>query len=272
VPSSTGAHNFHAMAFNPATQLVYIPVIDTAERMTIDRTELVGGAHYDLYFQDEKWPAWGSLTAWDPVAQKARWVVKHELPVNGGIISTGGNLVFQGTAMGKLEAYTADTGWLLWSADTGAAVQAAPTTVQLDGEQYILVASGNGESSFFGTMLPRYSNAERALGPPRLLAFKLGGTAQLPQQERLAFPKPPLPPFPAEVASKGESLFAQLGCEACHGVQVEHVGGTIPDLRRATAETHAVFGRILHEGCTGQPACRRSRTYPRRACRRCRPT
>lgn len=162
----------------------------------------------------------------------------HELPVNGGVVSTGGNLVFHGTATGKFEAYTADTGELLWSTDVGAAIQAAPTTVEVDGEQYVLVASGNGESSFFGTMITGYSVGERANGPSRLLAFKLGGTAQLPKQELAPFPKPPRPRYPQELASKGAALFAERACEGCHGEETEHVGGSIPDLRRSSAETH----------------------------------
>lgn len=60
------------MAYNPATHLVYIPVIVSTEHMTIDRTERVGGAHYDLYYKDAQWQPSGRLTAWDPLTQKAR--------------------------------------------------------------------------------------------------------------------------------------------------------------------------------------------------------
>src|SRR5256886_8848026 len=55
------------------------------------------------------------LSAWDPVQQKEIWRVDRQSPVNGGLLSTAGNLVFQGTAQGNLEAYRADTGQKLRS-------------------------------------------------------------------------------------------------------------------------------------------------------------
>ena len=49
----------------------------------------------------------GSLQAWDPVAQKERWRVQHPGPLNGGVLSTAGNLVFQGNGSGLIAAYRA---------------------------------------------------------------------------------------------------------------------------------------------------------------------
>ena len=55
-----------------------------------------------------------SLLAWDPVAKRARWRVLHTDAIGGGMLTTAGNLVFQGTDTGKLVAYRADTGAKLW--------------------------------------------------------------------------------------------------------------------------------------------------------------
>ena len=38
----------------------------------------------------------GRLIGWDPVAQTARWSVQEEIAINGGVLSTAGNLVFPG--------------------------------------------------------------------------------------------------------------------------------------------------------------------------------
>jgi quinohemoprotein ethanol dehydrogenase len=200
-------------------------------------------------YQDEKWKASGRLVAWDPVTQKARWEARRELPVNGGIISTGGNLVFQGTAMGQIEAYKADTGEKVWSANIGAAVQAAPATVELDGEQYLIVVAGNGASGGAGIALTRYTACESCRKPATLLAFKLGGTAQMPKWDPLPpYPMPPMPRFPAELAAKGLELAEGTGCEFCHGVDWVSAHGTPADLRRTGAERHGQFKAIVHDG------------------------
>lgn len=148
-PGPLGSHNWQAMAFSPATQLVYFPAYETPTLMEPDPKSPVGGMLFDMYYGlrgDPKWQAAGYLFAWDPIAQKARWRVKQAMPMNGGVMSTAGNLVFQGQADGHFNAYSADKGELLWSFDTKESIIAAPATVQVDGTQYILVPAGNAGS------------------------------------------------------------------------------------------------------------------------------
>ena len=52
----------------------------------------------------------GALLAWDPVKQKAAWKVPYPTHWNGGTLSTAGNLVFEGSADGRVIAYAADDG------------------------------------------------------------------------------------------------------------------------------------------------------------------
>jgi len=66
---------------------------------------------------------------------------------NGGTLCTAGNIVFEGTAQGNLEAYRADNGQKLWSADAQSGVVAAPMTYTVNGEQYVAVLAG-GAASF----------------------------------------------------------------------------------------------------------------------------
>ncbi len=51
-----------------------------------------------------------SLIAWNPVTQKAAWSIPQQTPMNAGILTTAGNLVFQGRSDGKFLAYNARTG------------------------------------------------------------------------------------------------------------------------------------------------------------------
>src|SRR5258708_36562085 len=53
---------------------------------------------------------------------------------------------------------------------------------------------------------------------------------------------------PAEVAKKGAVLFEQSFCVDCHGYGAEAAGGSIPDLRNASAQTHDSFEAIVIGG------------------------
>jgi quinohemoprotein ethanol dehydrogenase len=62
------------------------------------------------------------------------------------------------------------------------------------------------------------------------------------------FPEPPLPsPSPALV-EKGKALYTANACDYCHGPGAERWTMSVPDLRRATASTHAAFLGIVIGG------------------------
>ncbi len=60
------------------------------------------------------------------------------------ILSTGGNLVFQGDEDGYLNVHAADTGTLLKRLDVGTSIMAAPMTYRVAGVQYVSVMAGYG--------------------------------------------------------------------------------------------------------------------------------
>lgn len=260
LPSPVGAHNWQAMAYNQQTGLVYIPVMAIPTVMQEDPKATVGGMSFDMYYgsgSDPKWKAYGELVAWDPVTQRERWRVRRTIPINGGTLTTAGNLVFQGTADGRFDAFAADTGKLLWTFQVDGSIQSAPTTVEVDGEQMILIASGNAASAAAGRYMSHYSSTSQSRSQSRLLAFKLGATGALPRTVAADFPEPPLARPDRKLAAKGEVLFDQYTCVSCHGLGVEGVGGSVPDLRRANKQTHELFGGIVIGGlkkANGMPA------------------
>jgi alcohol dehydrogenase (cytochrome c)/quinohemoprotein ethanol dehydrogenase len=179
-----------------------------------------------LNFQDE---VQGYLLAWDPVRQKEAWRVNYRGPWNGGVLSTAGNLVAQGSAAGEFALYRADTGEKLWSMDVQSGVMAAPVTFEVGGEQYIAVLSGWGGS--FAMIGGRSANQSGNLrNVSRVLVFKLGGTGALPALAPVTLVLQP-PPDKADPSTvlRGEDLFAR-NCGRCHG-QAAISGGVAPDLR-----------------------------------------
>ena len=174
------------------------------------------------------------LIAWDPVAQKEAWRAERPGPWNGGVLSTAGNLVFEGTGYGQFEAFRAKTGEKLWSASTESGVTAGPISYSVNGEQYIAVLVGWGgvlplAAGEVALQKPRMANV------PRMLAFKLKGKASLPPAPEV---KPPILAPPKSTAStatvkKGEAIYQRF-CGGCHG-DVAVSGGVLPDLRYSGA-------------------------------------
>jgi mono/diheme cytochrome c family protein len=171
----------------------------------------------------------GSLKAWDPVTQTERWSVDLGNAWNGGVLSTAGNLVFQGNVGGDFVAYNAADGTKLWSFPAQTGVVAAPATYLIDGEQYVVVLAGWG-----GTFAISGGDASRMHGPAinrsRVLAFKLGGTAQLPDPPAAAaLAQPPALVGDVQLAHQGQIVFHTF-CSTCHGDSAVS-GGVVPDLR-----------------------------------------
>jgi mono/diheme cytochrome c family protein len=244
------------MAFSPQTGLVYIPVYaiaypfhrDKAFKQTPRRfntgedfgrmQRAVDGYERSLRFCEPT-----RLTAWDPVKREKVWQVAHASEMHGGTLATAGGLVFHGTGGdASLAAYRASDGELLWEAEAPTAVIAAPISYAVAGEQYVAVAVGAGGSAGLNFSLIRYENAGY------VAAFKLGGTAQLPQRRlrQAGTVTAPPPTAPPETVERGHSLYHQW-CMFCHGIGVKS-GGLLPDLRFSSRATFASWQDVVIGG------------------------
>ena len=244
MPGPGGGHSWQPMSFSPVTRLVYFPVADLAFPYVPEKNpthhELAWNTGVDFNAgslpQDPKIKAQiigslkGHLVAWDPVARKEAWRVELGHPWNGGVVSTAGNLVFEGTAMGEFVAYRADTGERLWSSETQAGVLAAPISYEVDGEQYVAVEVGWGGA--FGLAAGELAlKSHVAANLPRVLVYKLGGSARLPALAAAA-PRvldPPPDSASAATVAAGKKLYHTY-CSTCHGDSATG-SGVLPDLR-----------------------------------------
>ena len=243
LPGPLGAHNWHPMSFSPKTGLVYIPANEIpfafADQQDFKEkkmgwntgAEFIAGAlptdeatHIALRSMMK-----GRLLAWDPVKQEPRWSVEHFGPWNGGVLSTAGDIVFQGTSDAHFAAYDAESGKRLWNFFTQTGVVAAPVSYEIDGEQYVTVATGWGGAYALiaGGVIPTGSEAKVG----RVLTFKLGGKVELPAIKAPARvnARPPASIASAETIAAGAFAYA-ANCTVCHG---EHAmsSGLVPNLR-----------------------------------------
>jgi alcohol dehydrogenase (cytochrome c) len=146
-PGFLGGKNQMPMAYSPKSKMFYVPTNEWGmdiwnEPISYKKGGAYLGAGFTIkpLFEDHI----GSLRAYDPKTGKMAWEVKNSAPLWGGVLTTGGDLVFWGTPEGYLKAADAKTGKVLWQFQTGSGVVAPPITWTQDGEQYVSVVSGWG--------------------------------------------------------------------------------------------------------------------------------
>ena len=147
VPGFLGGKNWMPMAYSKKTGLFYVPSNEWGmdiwnEPITYKKGAAYLGAGFTIkpLFEDHI----GALKAIDPITGAIKWVAKNNAPLWSGVMTTAGGLVFYGTPEGKLVALDDETGEELWSFQTGSGVVGQPITWDMNGEQYVAVASGWG--------------------------------------------------------------------------------------------------------------------------------
>ena len=149
-PGILGGSNWSPVSVDEANQRVFVAGIHAPIKYTLHET----AAHDDKpairYAASEPTQdlRWGLLSAIDLASGKIAWQTKTAQPLVGGVLATAGGLVFMGEGNGSFNAYSSQTGALLWQAKSEFGVNAPPITYTIDGVQYIAVASGG--SSIFG--------------------------------------------------------------------------------------------------------------------------
>jgi quinohemoprotein ethanol dehydrogenase len=250
VPRSEGGgrqwtvHNWWPMSYSALTGWVYVP---TTDRHADSKAEVEAGEGGAGLF--------GRLIAWDPVSQSARWTVDEEIATNGGVLSTAGNLVFQGQGTGEFAAYAADSGKKVWSIKTGSAIESIPVTFSVNGQQYVITPVGWGSGSRLFAPARTMATPESKRGPTRLLAFKLGANTPFPYPKNVIppVPKPPEQKASEEMIRKGEKLYGTFVCDGCHSPELDGSGawvlnGAIPDLRYMPPDVHKDWYQIVMGG------------------------
>jgi len=241
-PGPAGGHAWQPMSYSPETGLVYIP---STTHWTLVGDFDARAAHLEEN-PNARQSFTGRLVAWDPVNQREVW--RGEELVNprggvqviGGALATAGNLVFNGNLpKQEIVAYRATDGERLWSFDAKTAVFPGAISYQVDGEQYLAIAVG-------GPVQGGYYAPNGA----RLLTFKLGGKATLP--ELPAFTQRPINPpqqfASEEVINQGGRVFEE-NCAMCHGHGIARARSSFPDLRRTPAlHSQELFDNIVLGG------------------------
>ncbi|MEP1470402.1 MAG: PQQ-dependent dehydrogenase, methanol/ethanol family [Halieaceae bacterium] len=273
IPGPSGAHNWHPMSYSPQTGYVYIPA-------------MLGGAIYkDDFYAETRDAVWNTnydaasmvavpdelpadaraalgdealqafLIARDPATNTEAWRIPRGFYSAGGLLTTAGNLIFQGDLQGEFSAFAADTGTKLWSQSVQGGVMAAPITYEIDGEQYVAVVQGWGGET--GLPFGAITGPRNMVNISRVLVYRLGASLALPhiEVEEQALPVVELAQADAATVEQGRRLY-NIFCVVCHGGNAIS-GGLVPDLRYRINDLDVAWQAIVMDGglrTNGMPA------------------
>ncbi len=169
VPGFHGGANWSGASFDPTTGRLYVNANNVANIVTLAETKASDRAKNGPYvatgyfpFHDHEGysamkPPWGLLNAIDlntgefawrvPLGEHveltARGIPRTGTETFGGSIVTAGGLVFiAGTKDERIHAFDKETGELLWEHPLPAGGYATPSTYQVHGHQYLVIAAG----------------------------------------------------------------------------------------------------------------------------------
>jgi len=236
-PGGNGGVNWANMAYDPQTGYLYATAAVRPQSRILkgspNKASLPIGVKYS-----------GTYTAIDPRTNKIVWQNKmpYSIGQGSGTLATAGGLLFHGEPDGNFQAYDARTGERLWQWQTGAGADAPAITYEIDGVQYVAIASGGVSiqtSSANGDML---------------WVFSLKGSAGHTLAEFPA-PRPPATGVeysggaaaPKGTAAAGKANF-EANCAQCHGPNGQ--GGQT--LAPRISQTALPFGAFIHQ--VRQPA------------------
>jgi alcohol dehydrogenase (cytochrome c) len=227
-----GGVNWAPMAYSPDTGYLYATAAVRPQSRVLkgspNKASLPIGVKY-----------FGTYTAIDPRTNKIVWQNKmpYSIGQGSGTLATAGGLLFHGEPDGNVQAYDAKTGTLLWQWQTGAGADAPAITYEVDGVQYVAIASGGVSiqtSSANGDMV---------------WAFSLEGSPG----NRLGEFQAPQPPATGveyvggSVAPKGSADAGKTpfdnNCTTCHGAGGQGGTATAPRI----AGTSLPFGDFIHQ-------------------------
>ncbi|SNS91049.1 PQQ-dependent methanol/ethanol family dehydrogenase [Antarctobacter heliothermus] len=146
-PGFLGGKNWMPMAYSQKTSLFYVPSNEWGmdiwnEPITYKKGAAYLGSGFTIKpnYEDHI----GSLKAIDPATGEWKWEYKNNAPLWSGVMTTAGGLVFFGTPEGEFIALDDETGEVLWKFQTGSGIVGQPVTWEMEGEQYVSIASGWG--------------------------------------------------------------------------------------------------------------------------------
>jgi alcohol dehydrogenase (cytochrome c) len=144
---------WNGAAHSLSTGLLYVNAIDWCTLFklgpdpkwvaTVPYTGLANG--WGTNDPTSAWSGW--INAVDPKSGTIAWRVKRPTPMYAAVTPTAGDVLFTGDLSGNFLALDARNGNTLYSFDTGGPIAGGVITYEVNGKQYVAVASGSSGGS-----------------------------------------------------------------------------------------------------------------------------
>ena len=141
-PTILGGNNYWPSSYSPRTKLLYVPALTGCDDVKIDTAmhSKERGWNGGTHSATERLES--NITAFDPVSGEIKGNVHLRYPNVSGTLATAGGLVFAGLTDGTLAAFDDTTLTELWKINVGSGFNAPPMTFEVNGKQYVAIASG----------------------------------------------------------------------------------------------------------------------------------
>jgi quinohemoprotein ethanol dehydrogenase len=223
-PGPGGGTVWAPMPYSPDTGYFYVPAsIRTGAFVrygdTYKRGQRYAAGNFSAPIGS---PQAGTFTAISGTSNKIAW--QQQMPYRtgggGGSIVTAGGLVLRGEPDGNFVAVDAKTGALLWKFQTGFGADAPPVAYEVDGQEYIAIATGGNvfQGSAFGDAVWTFSlngqvNPLWPPPPPATVAGPAGPIADGAAKINIGFNNLEYSYFPGRIKVKAGTTvtFVNLG-------------------------------------------------------------
>ena len=176
-PSAGGGKDWPTSSYSPLTGALYVPLQNMCMKPTITTTQPGPEDGYAIAFNMQLAPGKTGLGRLEAYSARTGALLWRfeETATMLSTLTTAGGLVFAGNSDRRFRAFDAATGEMLWETLLNGPVTGYPIAFEVDGEQYVAVSAGGGDLLTGG--FNRIVGLKPRAGSNTLYAFKLSSTA-----------------------------------------------------------------------------------------------
>jgi alcohol dehydrogenase (cytochrome c) len=164
-----------SIAYSPRTNAVYVPFQDQCVSMTANVKAKTGwGPRHGVMRPGSDPNKYMNLGKVDLATGELHVLYSQPQPGAGSALVTAGGLVFWGDENRRFRAFDDETGKVLWESVLGGMIMTSTISYAVDGKQYVMVFTGEGQSVSSGPLsLTRKSMPKAVRGHNAIYVFAL---------------------------------------------------------------------------------------------------
>ena len=178
-PHAGGAKSWIPASLNPATKILYVPLVESCMDLIPvapgERGGLSSGVRFTIRPRLDGDGKYGRVEAINLETRKVVWTDRQRAPQTTGMLATAGGVVFAGSLDRYFRAYDEATGKVLWETRLNDVPSSCPITYSVNGKQYVAMVVGNGgaQAITWPPLVPEIKNPDS--GGAELWVFELPG-------------------------------------------------------------------------------------------------